>query len=66
MPDLDLCYLSASEAIDLFKERTLSPVELLEALIARAETVEPKINAFADTYFEEALDKARKAEARYM
>ena len=66
MPDLDLCYLPATEAVALFRQRKLSPVELMRAVIARAEAVEPTINAFADSYFDEALAKARKAEARYM
>jgi amidase len=62
----DLCYLSAREALGLFEARALSPVELLKALIDHAEAVEPRINAFTETYFDEALDQARKAEARYM
>ena len=45
--NIELCYLSAVEAIQRFKARTLSPVELLEALIQRSEQVEPKINAFS-------------------
>jgi Asp-tRNA(Asn)/Glu-tRNA(Gln) amidotransferase A subunit family amidase len=61
----DLCYLSASQALRLFRARKLSPVELLTALIDRAETVEPKINAFAFTHYEEALAKARRAEAKF-
>lgn len=70
MPDqstraADLAYLSATEAIHGFRSGELSPVELMEAVIARAETVEPAINAFADTAFERALEKAREAEARY-
>jgi Asp-tRNA(Asn)/Glu-tRNA(Gln) amidotransferase A subunit family amidase len=60
MSDTDLCYLSASEAIERFKQRTLSPVELMQALIVRAEAVEPVVNAFADSYFDEALAKARR------
>ena len=32
MTDLDLCYMSATEAIRRFKERSLSPVELMEAI----------------------------------
>ena len=66
MSDLDLCYLSATEALAAFKARKLSPVELMAALIARAEAVEPTVNAFPRTYFERALDQARQAEARYM
>lgn len=57
--------MPASEALDLFRQKRLSPVELMQAVIARAEAVEPRINAFTYTYFEEALDAARKAEAKY-
>ena len=61
----DLCYLSAADALRLFRSGELSPVELAEAVIARAEAVEPAINAFAATHYEQALDQARAAEARY-
>jgi Asp-tRNA(Asn)/Glu-tRNA(Gln) amidotransferase A subunit family amidase len=64
--DLDLCYLSANEALAAFREHRLSPVELLQAQLARAEQVDGKINAFTDLYAEEALAQARDAEARYM
>jgi Asp-tRNA(Asn)/Glu-tRNA(Gln) amidotransferase A subunit family amidase len=66
MTNDDICYVSASEALRLFKARKLSPVELLSALIGRAERVNPAINCFADRYFDEALDQARASEARYM
>jgi len=65
MADEELCYLSAVEAIARFKARTLSPVELMTAVIARAEAVNPRINAFTYTFFERALEAARKSEARY-
>jgi Asp-tRNA(Asn)/Glu-tRNA(Gln) amidotransferase A subunit family amidase len=61
----ELCYLSATEALRQFRSRDLSPVELMEALIARAEEQEPVINAFSDTFFDAALDEARTSEARY-
>jgi aspartyl-tRNA(Asn)/glutamyl-tRNA(Gln) amidotransferase subunit A len=61
----DLHYLPATEALKLFRARKLSPVELVSAVIARAEKVEPIINAFAATLYEQALDQARAAEARY-
>ena len=66
MSNAELCYMSASEALAAFKSRKLSPVELMSALIARAEQVEPKINAFPMKHFERAMQEAKKAEARYM
>ena len=66
MSNEDLCYLSATAALALFKKRKLSPLELMTDLIARSERVNPAINCFADRYFEQALLKARAAEARYM
>jgi amidase len=63
--DLDLCYMSATEALALFRARKLSPVELMKAVIARAEVVNKKVNAFTFTYFDEALAAARKSEAKY-
>jgi len=64
--DLDLCYMTATEAISKFKAKELSPVELMEAVIARCEEVNPKVNALTYTFFERALDQAKNAEARYM
>jgi len=66
MSDTELCYMSAMEALANFRARKLSPVELMRAVIARAETVEPKINAFPLKYYERALEQAKQAEARYM
>jgi len=65
MSDDELCYLPATEAIARFKARTLSPVELMAAVIDRAEAVNPTINAFTYTFFDRALDQAKVAEARY-
>ena len=53
--DLDICYLSASEALEKFKNKSLSPVELLNETIKRIENVNPKINAFNFFRFEEEL-----------
>ncbi len=61
----DLHYLSASDALLLFRSKELSPVELLESLIERSSKIESKVNAFADTYFDEALTRARAAEGKY-
>ena len=61
----ELSSSSASEAIARFEAGTLSPVELMRAVIDRAEKVEPVISAFTETFFERALEQAREAEARY-
>lgn len=66
MSVLDLCYLSAVDAIAAFRAHKLSPVELMTAMIARAEAVEPVINAMPMMYHERALEEARKSEARHM
>jgi amidase len=65
MSENEFCYLTAVEAIARFKARALSPVELMQAVVARAEAVEPTINAFPITFFERALEQARAAEAKY-
>lgn len=62
----DMCLLSACEALALFRSRDLSPVELLQVQIARAAEVEPVINAFTETFFDSAMDEARRAEKRYL
>lgn len=65
MSDLDLCYMPASEALKRFKAKKLSPVELMETVIRRAEATKEKVNAFTNTHFDEAMALARKAEAKY-
>ena len=55
MSNDDICYLPQPQALALFKSRKLSPLELMKALIERAERVNPKVNCFADRYVDEAL-----------
>lgn len=62
----DLHYLSAADALDAFRARTLSPVELMQAVIDRTEAVDGTVNALCHRFFDQALDQAREAEARYM
>lgn len=61
----DICLLPAGQLTQMFIDRTLSPVELMQAIIARSESWEPYINAFSHTFFDQALDQARLSEARY-
>ena len=65
MNDQELCYMPATEALRRFRDKSLSPVELMAAVIARSEAVQPAINAFTYTHFDEAMDFARQSEARY-
>ena len=65
MATTDPTYLGANEALALFRARKLSPVELMDAVIARAEAVAPSLNPFSNLHFDEARDKARIAEAKY-
>ncbi len=62
----DLAYLSAADALRLFRARELSPVELMQRVIARAEEVDGTINALCHRFFDDALEQARRAEDRYM
>ena len=62
----DLCYMSAHEALKRFRNLSLSPVELLEAIIEKADSITGTVNPFADRYFEEAFDRAKKSEALYV
>ncbi|MBL0375343.1 amidase [Rhizobium sp. KVB221] len=65
MSNSDLCYMPAHEALQLFKTKKLSPVELMQATIDRAEATKETINCLTFTHFDEAMDLARKAEAKY-
>jgi Asp-tRNA(Asn)/Glu-tRNA(Gln) amidotransferase A subunit family amidase len=58
--------LTAVEARRLIGSRQLSPVELLDACIARVESVDGALNAFVATCFERARDEARAAETAVM
>ena len=61
----ELCYMSASELLPLFKSRKLSPVEVLKAQIARIEKVGKKTNSVTYTHFGTALNQAKESERRY-
>jgi len=61
----DLHYISATEALARFRRGDLSPVEVLDAVLARADEVEPDVNAFTEQMREEAYVAARESERRY-
>ena len=56
-------WLSAAQIAGAFAAKTLSPVELLTALLARIEALDPKLNAFIRLDADSAMHAARAAEA---
>ena len=63
MTDADLCFLSIAELASLMRARTVSPVEVTEAHLARIERLNPTLNAFVTVMAAEAREAARRAEA---
>ena len=60
----DLCTLSATELVDAFRKKTLSPVDVTRAVLARIEKLNPVLNAF-NLVSQTALDDAKASEARW-
>lgn len=63
MEETDLCYTPATELARAIRARELSAVEVLEAVLARVERVNPKLNSFATLVPDEARAAARQADA---
>ena len=62
----ELHWLGAAEAAKLIRNKTLSPVELTEALLRRIEQYDARLNAFITLTGDAALARAREAEAAVM
>jgi aspartyl-tRNA(Asn)/glutamyl-tRNA(Gln) amidotransferase subunit A len=63
MAGTELHYGTIRELGEQFRRRTLSPVELTEALLARIEKLDPTLRAFVTLTAERARSDARAAEA---
>lgn len=59
---MELHWLSATEISQAYAERRLSPVEVVQALLARIDSVDKRLHAFVFVDAEGALDAARQAE----
>jgi aspartyl-tRNA(Asn)/glutamyl-tRNA(Gln) amidotransferase subunit A len=62
LSDVELGYTGIAELAPRFAARSLSPVELCQALLRRCERLEPTLNAFITLDPERILDQARVAE----
>src|SRR5687767_4484858 len=60
----DLCALGATELLDAFRKKTLSPVDVARAVLARIEKLNPVLNAFC-LVSENSLQEAKESEARW-
>lgn len=61
----DVAFLSAGRLLALYRDRQLSPVEIIEQTLRRLETYESAVNAFVLYDPETALAMARVSEARW-
>ncbi len=59
----DLCYTPATELLRLLRAKSLSPVELMRAVLERIDRLNPTVNAICTLAADAALDAAKQAEA---
>ena len=62
----ELAYLSAADLAAAFRNRSLSPLEVTQATLARIDRLNPSINAYCHVAHESALADARASEARWI
>jgi len=62
MTATELCFTPATALIRLFRAKKLSPVEVMRAVLARIDAVNPLLNAYCTVAGESALRAARAAE----
>jgi amidase len=57
----DLCFLPATQLARLYRTRRISPLEVMQAVLARIDAVNPTVNACVTVARESALAEARRA-----
>lgn len=66
MDAAELCYLPATEMAAAIRAKSLSPVEVVDAVLARIDRLNPVLNAYCTVAHEVARAAARQAEAAVM
>jgi len=61
----DVAYTSATELLDLYRKRALSPVEATRLIFDRLDALQPRINAFVVVDRDGALAAAQESERRW-
>ncbi len=62
----ELCFLPATELRARVVRKDVSPVEIMRAVLARAERMQPSLNCFITLCGDQAMAEARKAECEVM
>ncbi|MCJ7744542.1 MAG: amidase, partial [Dehalococcoidales bacterium] len=62
MTDREIGYMSAFDMAAAIKAKKLSPVEVVEAILARIERLNPKVNAYCTVLAQSARKEAKDAE----
>ena len=62
MNELEICYASAGQLGPMIRSGEISPVEVIEAHLARIRATEPILNSFITVLPDEAIAAARQAE----
>jgi amidase len=57
----DICFVPAGELVRLYRARKISPLEVMQAVLARIDAVNPAVNAYVTVASESALAAARRA-----
>jgi amidase len=63
VPAPEICFLTATELVRLLRAKELSALEVVEAHLAQIEGVNPRVNAIVTLTAEQAVDRARAADA---
>src|SRR5687768_12747629 len=62
----DLCWTPATDLAALIRRKKVSPVEVVDAVLARIETMNPRLNAYVTVLGDQARAQAKAAERAVM
>ncbi|MCX6473373.1 amidase, partial [Rhodococcus sp. (in: high G+C Gram-positive bacteria)] len=58
-------FMDVTEMLERYRDKSLSPVEVLESTIERIEALNPTLNAVGHTFFDAARAQAKSVERHY-
>lgn len=66
MHNEEICFTPATQIARMIRGKEISPVEVMQATLARAEELNPSLNAICTPTFDAAMEAAREAETALM